>query len=137
MSLTNTAVDQNGSEVILETVATVDLEILASFEEAQEEGEPDFVVELIDLYLDETLRILNAIHEGLTNDDWISARRAAHSLRGSSNNLGILQMGLIANELEHLTENHKIAGSELLRCIKDEFERVEKILRAERQRRIP
>lgn len=138
MSLTNT-VDQNESapsHVTLETVASVDLAILASYDEAQQDGEPDFVVELIDLYLSEAPRIFAAIHEGLTNDDWLSARRGAHSLRGSSNNLGILQMGVIAYELEHLSTNHQIAGAELLQCLKNEFARVEEILLAERLRRM-
>lgn len=138
MSLTNT-VDQNEStpfHITHETVAAVDLAILASYDEAQEEGEPDFVVELIDLYLDEAPRIFNAIHEGLTNNDWLSAKRAAHSLRGSSNNLGILKMGVIADELEHLTTNHQVAGAELLQCLKNEFTCVEEILLAERLRRL-
>ena len=124
MSPTNTA------------VATVDLAVLNSYNEAQEEGEPDFVVELIDLYLDEAPRMFNAIHEGLKNDDWLAAKRAAHSLRGSSNNLGVLQMGVIADELEHLTVNQQTAGAELLQCLKNEFARVEEIFVAERQRRM-
>ena len=32
---------------------TVDLAVLATYDDAQMEGEPDFVVELIDIYLDE------------------------------------------------------------------------------------
>jgi FOG: HPt domain len=130
MSLTNT-IDQN------ERVVSVDLAILASYEEAQEVGESDFVVELIDLYLAEVPRLFNAIHEGITSNDWLSAKRAAHSLRGSSNNLGILRMGIIADELEHLTGNHQAAGAELLQCLKNEFTGVKEILVAEHQRRTP
>ena len=60
-----------------EAVQTVDLAILASFDEAQEQGEPDFVVELIDLYLEEAPRFFNSIRDGLANHDWLSAKRAA------------------------------------------------------------
>ena len=119
-----------------EAVQTVDLAILASFDEAQEEGEPDFVVELIDLYLDEAPRLFTSIRDGLANDDWLSAKRAAHSLHGSSSNLGILQMALIAGALEHLTENQDASAAELLQGLEDEFTRVEEILLAERQRRL-
>jgi|ERR1700741_186081 len=118
-----------------EAIESVNLAVLASFDEAQEEGEPDFVVELIDLYLLEAPRFFNAIHEGFANHDWLSAKRAAHSLRGSSSNLGILQMALIADELEHLTSNHEASGAELLQCLQREFTRVEETLLAERQRR--
>jgi len=97
-----------------EAVQTVDLAILASFDEAQEQGEPDFVVELIDLYLEEAPRFFNSIRDGLANNDWLSAKRAAHSLRGSSSNLGILQMSVIAGALEHLTTNQDTSAAELL-----------------------
>lgn len=118
------------------TIASVDLEVLTGYDEAQEEGEPDFVVELIDLYLSEAPRFFNAINEGLTNHDWLSAKRAAHTLRGSSSNLGVFQMAQIADELEHLTSNQETTGVELLQCLRHEFARVEEILLAERQRRM-
>ena len=118
-----------------EAVQTVDLAILASFDEAQEQGEPDFVVELIDLYLEEAPRFFNSIRDGLANNDWLSAKRAAHSLRGSSSNLGIVQMSLIAGALEQLTTNQDASAAELLQGLEDEFTRVEEILLAERQRR--
>ena len=118
-----------------EAVQTVDLAILASFDEAQEEGEPDFVVELIDLYLEEAPRFFNSIRDGLANNDWLSAKRAAHSLRGSSSNLGILQTSLIAGALEQLTTNQDASAAELLQGLEDEFTRVEEVLLAERQRR--
>jgi len=124
MSIANTMVEK------------VDLAILASFDEAQEEGEPDFVVELIDLYLAEVPRFFSSIREGLANGDWLSAKRAAHSLRGSSSNLGILQMALIADALEHLTADQDTNAAELLQGLEDEFTRVEEILLAERQRRL-
>ena len=118
-----------------EAVQTVDLAILASFDEAQQVGEPDFVVELIDLYLEEAPRLFTTIRDGLANNDWLSAKRAAHSLRGSSSNLGILQMSMIAGALEHLTVNQDASAAELLQGLEDEFTRVEEILLAERQRR--
>lgn len=118
-------------------IETVDLEVLAGFEEAQEEGEPDFVVELIDLYLIEAPRLFNVILEGLASDDWPSAKRAAHSLRGSSSNLGILPLAAIADNLEHSHPKNKVSARQLLHDLEDEFVRVERILVAERQKRLP
>lgn len=118
-----------------ELSASVDLEVLASFSEAQEEGEPDFVVELIDLYLAEAPRIFNVIRDGLANNDWLSAKRAAHSLRGSSSNLGILQMATIAGDLEHRGATPDVSAEQLLRDLEAEFVCVEKVLVAERQKR--
>ena len=80
-------------------------------------------------------RFFTSIRDGLANDDWLSAKRAAHSLRGSSSNLGILQMSMIAGALEQLTTNQDASAAELLQGLEDEFTRVEEILLAERQRR--
>ena len=114
---------------------TVDLAVLAIYDDAQIEGEPDFVVELIDLYLNEVPRLFDTIRKAVANKDRSTARRAAHSLRGSSGNLGVLQMATIAGELEHLENDYSNVAPELLRSLEDEFERVKEILNAERQRR--
>ncbi|HKS08236.1 MAG TPA: Hpt domain-containing protein [Pyrinomonadaceae bacterium] len=113
----------------------VDLAILAVYDDAQIEGEPDFVVELIDLYLNEVPRLFDTIRKSVANKDRSTARRAAHSLRGSSANLGVLQMATIAGELEHLENDYSNVALELLSSLENEFERVKEILNAERQRR--
>jgi HPt (histidine-containing phosphotransfer) domain-containing protein len=113
----------------------VDLAVLATYDEAQMEGEPDFVIELIEIYLSEVPRLFDTIRTSIINNDRATLRRAAHSLRGSSANLGVLQMAAIAGKLEHLENKSSSAAAELLRSLEDEFERVKEILNAERQRR--
>ena len=117
-------------------LAAVDLAVLASYEEAQIEGEPDFVVELIDLYLDEVPRLFDSLHTAIQNNDSTTAKRAAHSLRGSSGNLGVLQMAAIAGELEHLANPSGTSATQLLQSLEIEFQRVKEILNAERQKRL-
>ena len=114
---------------------TVDLAVLAIYDDAQIEGEPDFVVELIDLYLSEVPRLFDTIRKSVANRDRSTAKRAAHSLRGSSGNLGVLQMATIAGELEHLENDYNTVAPEMLLTLENEFERVKEILNAERQRR--
>lgn len=122
------------SLTVTETQA-VDLAVLAIYDDAQIEGEPDFVVELIDLYLNEVPRLFDTIRKAVANRDRSTAKRSAHSLRGSSGNLGVLQMATIAGELEHLENDYNTVAPELLRSLENEFERVKEILNAERQRR--
>lgn len=117
------------------TTNAVDLAALASYEDAQIEGEPDFVVELIDLYLYEVPRIFASLHTAIENDDRPTAKRTAHSLRGSSGNLGVLQIAALAGELEHLENPCGTAARELLRQLENEFRPVSEILTAERRRR--
>lgn len=118
----------------IETPA-VDLAVLAIYDDAQIEGEPDFVIELIDLYLSEVPRLFDTIRKSVANKDRSTAKRAAHSLRGSSGNLGVLQMATLAGELEHLENDYTNVAPEMLRSLENEFERVKEILNAERQRR--
>ena len=113
----------------------VDLAVLATYDEAQMEGEPDFVVELIDIYLNEVPRLFDALRKSIANKDRSTAKRAAHSLRGCSANLGVLQMAAIAGEREHLEHNYSVAAPELLLSLENEFERVKEILNAEHKRR--
>lgn len=115
----------------------VDLAVLAIYDDAQIEGEPDFVVELIDLYLNEVPRLFDTMRKSIANNDRSTAKRAAHSLRGSSGNLGVLQMATLAAELEHLENNYSTVARELLLSLENEFERVKEVLNAERQRRSP
>jgi len=117
-------------------LASVDLAVLASFEEAQIEGEPDFVVELIDLYLDEVPRLFDSLHIAIQKHDSISAKRTAHSLRGSSGNLGVLQIAALAGSLEHLEDPCCASAMQLLLDLETEFRRVKEILIAERQKRL-
>jgi HPt (histidine-containing phosphotransfer) domain-containing protein len=116
-------------------LTTVDLAVLASYEEAQIEGEPDFVVELIDLYLDDVPRLFDSLHTAIQNNDSTTAKRAAHSLRGGSGNLGVLQIAAIADELEHLEDSCGTSAAQLLQSLETEFARVKEILHQERQKR--
>ena len=114
----------------------VDMAVLTSFEEAQLDGVPDLIVELIDLYLEDAPHRLAAIEEALAKKDGPALKQAAHCLRGSSANLGVLQMALICEEVERIDCNDWFPGVQtLLGCLKEEFARVRQVLLAERRRR--
>jgi HPt (histidine-containing phosphotransfer) domain-containing protein len=114
----------------------LDMAVLTSFAEAQLDGVPDLIVELIDLYLEDAPRRLAAIEEALARKDERALKRAAHCLRGSSANLGALQVALICEELERIECNDWFPGVQaLLSCLEEEFGRVRQVLLIERQRR--
>jgi len=116
---------------------SVDMEVLTSLAESQLEGEPDLIVELIDLYGNEGARLVGLLKKALNERDKPAIKRAAHSLRGSSSNLGILQMALICEQMEK-SECGEVFPflEELVISLEHEFEKVERILSAERQRRV-
>jgi HPt (histidine-containing phosphotransfer) domain-containing protein len=115
----------------------VDLAVLASYEKIQLDGEPDLIVELIDLYLEDAPRRVAVMRESLAKRNWLSVKREAHSLRGSSGNLGALQMALICDEIEGIESGDLFPSIEpLLSCLEQELEQVLHIFLAERQRRL-
>ena len=79
---------------------SIDHDQLASLEEIQKPGEADFVTELIDLFLEESTSDLKALHQALSNHDEAGVARVAHRLKGSSANMGAMQMASLAEELE-------------------------------------
>ena len=115
----------------------VDLAALASYEGLQLDGEPDLIVELIDLYLEDAPRRMTVMRESAARENWLSLIREAHSLRGSSGNLGALQMPLICDEIEKIESGDPFPKIEvLLVSLEQELERVLCIFLEERQRRL-
>jgi HPt (histidine-containing phosphotransfer) domain-containing protein len=114
---------------------TVDLSVLTNFDDAQLDGEPDLIVELIDLYLEEASKLLAVMREAVAKKDELPIKQAAHSLRGSSGNLGILQMTLMCREVEQMKSDDIFPIGVLVNKMEQELVQVRQILLEERQRR--
>ncbi len=120
-----------------ETPDAVDLAALAGLEGAQVEGEPDIVVELMELYLEDASAKLAAMREDLTEKGGRSVGRLAHSLRGSSANLGARRAAALCEELERMGEGDPSRGGRvLLDKLESELARVRRVFEAERRRRM-
>lgn len=114
----------------------VDLLLLNGLEEAQKDGEPDLVVELIDLYLQDAPRRLAVMSEALGNVDWVLLARAAHALKGSSATLGAGQVAQTCAELELLASRFLLQEiAVVLARLRQEFETLRNIFQIERQKR--
>ena len=98
----------------------------------QQPGQPDFVTELIDLFVGETGSRLKAMHLAVSSNDATEIRRLAHFLKGSSANIGARQMAATYEELEEKDE--LVSDTEgLLKRLDQEFESVREALKAERR----
>lgn len=124
------AVDVSPGEV-------VDLAMLMCFEEVQGEDEPDLIVELIDLYLDDAPRQLAVMRQAIETAEEQTLKRAAHSLKGSSSNLGVRRVAALCLELEQAAGDDTLLKAEQLRAeVEREFERARQILEGEKWRRM-
>lgn len=120
-----------------ETHGAVDLAVLAGLEGAQVEGEPDIVVELMELYLEDASGKLAAMREDLAERGGGSVGRLAHSLKGSSANLGARRVAELCEELERMGEGDPSrCGSVLLNRLESELACVSRVFEAERRRRV-
>ena len=118
----------------LDTVDTeaIDRTTLETLREFQDTGEPDIVAELIEIFLQDTPPRLAAIREALHRADAGEIASAAHALKGSSANLGALQMSALCLKIETLGRAGTVEGADsLLADLEAEFLRVRDALSVE------
>jgi CheY-like chemotaxis protein len=109
----------------------VDACALAALRDLQGAGRPDLLAELIAVYLRDTPPRLAALHEAVARADVEALRRAAHGLKGSSSQIGAVQMARLCAELEgHVRTADLTGAAETLRRLDEAFGRVRADLQA-------
>ena len=111
---------------------SIDFALLESFRELQQEGQPDLVVELMNLYLEDTRARLTELRADYENQDEQALLRVAHSLKGGSVNLGVQGMAELCSQLEEALEQGELIETEpLLSRLEEEFSRVKEAFAVE------
>jgi len=82
------------------TYDPLDRKIINGLRELQAEGEPDFLTELIDLFLEDSGILMDEMKVGLESFDMGMVRQAAHTLKGSGGSLGASQLVNLCSEME-------------------------------------
>jgi len=113
----------------------IDVTVLGSLESAQADGEPDLIVELIDLFLKDAPRRLANMSTFLEDGDLHSLSREAHCLKGSSATLGALVMTKLCQAVENIVRDRPWEIARALSDLHHEFLRVLEALSAERHNR--
>jgi HPt (histidine-containing phosphotransfer) domain-containing protein len=113
-----------GSEMAGAAAAEFDEGILNSFRDYQSPNDPDFVLEIIELYVKEANTRISAIRKSATANDGEELKRAAHALKGSSATLGLIQIAQICESLERITlPDSSNRLDVLVQLLLDKFER--------------
>jgi HPt (histidine-containing phosphotransfer) domain-containing protein len=84
------------------TDPVLDMSVVEELLSFADDGDPELVLDLIQMFLDDGPIKVRAVIEGIQEGDFDRAERAAHSLKGSSGNLG-------AKVLSHLCEQLQVA----------------------------
>jgi HPt (histidine-containing phosphotransfer) domain-containing protein len=111
---------------ILDPAALASLEEMAS-------GDRQFIAELIDTWVSDAARQIAAIEQALVTGDADTLRRAAHTLKSTSQSLGAIQLAGRCAEIEaHARDGRMQAVSALLQTLHDCHEQARAALLAMR-----
>jgi len=93
----------------------LDMSVVEELLSFSDDGDPELLLDLIQMFLDDGPEKVRAVQEGLMAGDFDKMERAAHSLKGSSGNLGahLLQDTCekiqVATRLRQLDETRNLA----------------------------
>jgi histidine phosphotransfer protein HptB len=99
----------------------------ATFAELQDAAGAEFVVELVDTFLEEAPTMLAELRSAQTAQDADAFRRAAHSLKSNSHTFGATALGAMARQLEL---GGLVANGAPLDALEAEYQRVASALKA-------
>jgi CheY-like chemotaxis protein len=106
----------------------LDRSVLAGLRELQEEGEPDILRELIELYLSDVPPRIVALRKAVEAGDARSMTQIAHSLKGSSANMGARSIATLCTELEEIGRSGALAAAPAwISRLEGEFGRVREV----------
>lgn len=82
----------------------------------------EFLREIITIYLEDTPQRIAELEESLAGGDTPRFTRAAHSVKGSSANLGAMAVRQVAEQLEHQSNKQGLVGvGDLVAALKVQF----------------
>lgn len=108
----------------------LDMSVVEELLSFADDGDPELIMDLIQMFLDDGPSKVAAMTEGLAAGDLEKAERAAHSLKGSSGNLGARLLQNACEEMQLATRYHKLDESRrLVPLLHRRFEEAEAALR--------
>jgi len=112
--------------------AIIDPVVIAGLRQLRMPGQPDPLVEFIDLFLREAPAGLDAMSDAVAKNDATSLTRvasAAAALKGSAGNLGARQLAALCEEIEQTARNWMLADTPpVIERARLEFERARAVL---------
>lgn len=92
----------------------LDMSVLEELMSFADDGDPELLVDLVHMFLEDGPSKVKAVIQGLELGDFDKAERAAHSLKGSSGNLGARRLQDVCEKLQNSTRHHQLSESQQL-----------------------
>jgi two-component system, sensor histidine kinase and response regulator len=118
-------VSEAGSDSGAQEDEPIDRSVLAGLRELQQEGEPDILKELIEMFLADVPSQLEALREATEKGDAQGVEWVSHTLKGICGNMGAVRMESICAELEEIGRSAHLAAAPVRSSqLEEEFDRV-------------
>ncbi len=115
----------------MSALVTLDVERVHELRTLQVDGEPDLVVEMVQLFVFEVRARLGDARRAAASGDAETVGAVAHNLKGCCGSIGAERMGALAEVLEStLGERTDVDLAAAVRDLDEEFDRVCERLRA-------
>jgi HPt (histidine-containing phosphotransfer) domain-containing protein len=88
----------------------LDPESIESLRALGADGDDSFLKEIIGIFIDDTPVRLKEMRDAFAANDQATFSRAAHSIKGSSSNLGALRLRALAEMLERSSKTSDLTG---------------------------
>ena len=109
--------------------SVLDPEVLANLRDL---GDAELLAELAGMFFDDASSRLGELREAIGAGDAAGVERVAHTLKGSSGNMGATRMSAICAELQDIGASGELARApDLLEGLEEEFGRIRPALEAE------
>jgi len=127
--------ETGGAAALEDATDSLDQSVLEGLRELQEEGGPDILNELIELFLDDVPPQLVVLREAVEGGNADSVERVAHTLKGSCGTMGAIRMAKVCEQLQEVGASEDLMKAPtLLDQLETEFDRVRTVFEAERLR---
>lgn len=92
----------------------LDMSVVEELLSFADDGDPELLLDLIQMFLEDGPSKVQAVTQGLAAGDFDQAERAAHSLKGSSGNLGAKLLQDVCEAMQLATRQHQLEESRRL-----------------------
>ncbi len=86
----------------------LDMSVVEELLSFADDGDPELLIDLIQMFLDDGPAKVQSITDGARTGDFEKMERAAHSLKGSSGNLGARLLQEVCEQMQMASRQHKL-----------------------------
>ncbi len=88
----------------------IDLDAIANLQDLNPGDGGEFLREIVSIYLEDTPKRIDEMKEALAKGDLVGFTRAAHTIKGSSANVGAQVLKAVAERLEYQSRKEGLGG---------------------------